>query len=293
MKKIALIGIGYWGSIIKDYIPIFFSLKYIANSKFDLRTIWNDKEVKAVIIATPIDTHYRLTMEALTNGKHVFVEKPVSLRFEEASEIKEIAKRNNLKVCVEYTQTFSESIKTCVNQIFQMGYLKYIEMSVKHLGRFMPFDVYWLLASHQLSILDMICPLDQFEFSNIDHLIHNGLCTTGSVFFEAKNHNLRGKIDVSTNFPGKEVLANFYFDKATIKYNALDKHSLILTQYNKKPKVLPPELMEEEKLYTFDEKNNLRHAIHYFLSVLEGKESDNLDRAIRITNVLESFARHI
>ena len=60
MINCALIGCGYWGSKLKRYIEENqdFSLKYICNSKSDLNEVWNDKEITAVVVATPNKTHY-------------------------------------------------------------------------------------------------------------------------------------------------------------------------------------------------------------------------------------------
>lgn len=291
--KVALIGSGYWGSIIKKYISSYFELKYVADSNFDKSIIWKDEEVSAVIIATPIETHYQITKEALINDKHVLVEKPIALKYDESIELREIAKSKELKICVEYTQTFSPSIIQCVTTAKELEGPLYIEMSVKHLGRFMPCDVYWLLASHQLSILDMVCNLDEFSFYNEDHLFHNGLCTTGTVYFNNNEKKIKGRIDISTNFPGKEVMINFYGDNATIQYNPLAKNSVRTTYYDKKYKSLPSALTINEIINDYDENHNLEHSIRYFHDVMLNARKQNIDRAVRITRTLEMFAKSI
>ena len=48
-------------------------------------------------------------------------------------------------------------------------------MNVKHLGRFGGGNVYWLLGSHMLSILDMIIPLDKLTFRKADLLKFDGI----------------------------------------------------------------------------------------------------------------------
>jgi len=55
--KVALIGNGYWGNILKRYINQFFRLEYVADSKFDKDIIWNDKSVKAVC-GLQVTSHY-------------------------------------------------------------------------------------------------------------------------------------------------------------------------------------------------------------------------------------------
>ncbi|GAH64677.1 unnamed protein product [marine sediment metagenome] len=90
MIKVALIGYGYWGKKLYYYIKnnSHFNLKYVyaltkKNCKEftgDINKIWNDERVKAVVIATPIDTHYCMVKEALLNGKNVLSEKPLALK---------------------------------------------------------------------------------------------------------------------------------------------------------------------------------------------------------------------
>lgn len=288
MRNIALIGCGYWGTKLRKYIleSNYFKLCYIANSKFKKKWIWDDSKVDAVIIATPINTHYDIAKEALLNNKHVFAEKPVTMHVDEAIELKEMAQARNLKICVDYVQTFSPSINLIKKEINDIGTLKSIEMSTKHLGRFMDNNVYWLLASHHLSILDMFVDLDSLEFQFTDLLTNKDICTTGLITFQ--NKKMRGILSVSLNYPGKEMSINFYGTRGTIQWNALSKDTIRKTVYKKIYGGLPDELIKSDNKYSYDENNNLIHAIKYFANVLEGKATDNIDRAIKITRILEN-----
>jgi len=280
--KISLIGNGYWGSKIKKYIPDFFELRYVADSKFDRNVIWNDKSISSVIVATPMETHYSIIKEALLHGKHVFSEKPITLYEDESEKLKQIASDNGLQIGVDYTHTFARSLHRILELIDIIGNLEFVEMNTKHLGRFMDFDVYWLLASHYLSVLDMFMDIDLIDFKFEDHLYYNNLCTDGSIIFD------KGRINVSTNFPGKEMSIVFYGDKGTIKYSPLSEKSIRITLYEKLYKKLPPELTTKDIYEHFDESNNLKYAIKYFKDLLEGKVDSNIDRAIKITRILEN-----
>ena len=282
MKKIALIGNGYWGRKIKNYIPEFFGLKYVADSSFKLEKIWEDEEVSSVIIATPIETHYSIAKDALLTRKNVFLEKPITTTLKEATALRDLAKLKDVKIAVNYVQTFSKSIDKIQRLIKMIGEIEFIEMSTKHLGRFMDFDVYWLLASHHLSILDMFIDLDTLKFTFQDHIMNEGLCTSGSILFD------KGRIDTSLNFPGKELLINFYGKNGTIKYNPLSAKTIKVALYKKLYKELPPKLTTKSFNSSFDERNNLQRSIEYFKIVLEGKELSNLTSAIKITKILES-----
>lgn len=289
MNEIALIGNGYWGSIIKKYIPYKFDLKYVADSKFDKKKIWNDNNVKSVIIVTPIECHYEHAKEALNHDKNVFIEKPISLKTREAEELIELADKKNLKLGVEYTQTFSPSIKHAFMIMAKIGDIEYIEMSTKHLGRFMNQDVFWLLASHHLSILGMIIPLNETTFKKYEHMHWGkGICTTGSLTFVNDSLNVSGRIDVSTNFPGKDMHFTLYGSKGTIKYTPLDDMTtLSMTLYEKEYAQLPPELTKISHLFRYDEKNNLLRSIEYFDELLNNKTESNAILARDITYILE------
>lgn len=293
MNEIALIGNGYWGSKIKNYIPYKFDLKYVADSKFDKKKIWNDNDVKSVIIVTPIEYHYEHAKEALNHDKNVFIEKPISLKAGEAEELIELADKKNLKLGVEYTQTFSPSVKHALGIINKIGDLEYIEMSTKHLGRFMNQDVFWLLASHHLSILGMIIPLSGTTFKKYEHMHwRKNICTTGSLTFINDNLNVSGRIDVSTNFPGKDMHFTLYGSKGTIKYTPLDdRTTLSMVLYEKEYAQLPPELTKASHNFVYDEKNNLIRSIEYFDDLLNNRVESNALLARDITYIIERSSK--
>lgn len=67
-------------------------------------------EVKAVIIATPTPTHYALAKTFLEQGRHCFVEKPLTERVEQAEEVIELAKRKNLVLQVGHIERFNPAV---------------------------------------------------------------------------------------------------------------------------------------------------------------------------------------
>ena len=112
MIKIGIIGAGRIGKVhakaalnvdgavikwIAD--PIINDLENIAKSmgiektSKDYKDILNDKDVDAVFICTPTDTHYSISMEALNAGKHVFCEKPVDLELNRVKDVKELVEK--------------------------------------------------------------------------------------------------------------------------------------------------------------------------------------------------------
>jgi predicted dehydrogenase len=62
----------------------------------DFQDLLDDPELDAVVVATPVVTHYELAKLALEAGKHVFVEKPPAMRAGEMDELCELAERRDL-----------------------------------------------------------------------------------------------------------------------------------------------------------------------------------------------------
>jgi len=260
-------------------------LKYEISSKSDKDILWNDDSVKSVIIATPIWSHYAIAKEALLHNKNIFIEKPLSLKKKSGEKLIKLAQKRNLKVAVEYTQTFAPSILKIIEILHKIGKLEFIEMSTKHLGRFMDNNVFWLLASHHMSILDKLLPLDRLSFNKKCYIYENNLCTTGSILF--KDDAISGRIDVSTNYPGKEMCFTLYGSLGTIKWNALSKKTIELTLYNRQQNALPDELTEYYDYFEYDESNNLKYSIKYFYDLIHNNASSNVQSALQITKILE------
>ncbi len=106
MKTVALVGYGYWGpNLLRNYIELQGAwvqwvcdsdpeaLKRVATRypsvpcSSDYQQVLDDATVDAVVLATPISSHFPLAKQALLAGKHVFVEKPLAGSTAEAKEL--------------------------------------------------------------------------------------------------------------------------------------------------------------------------------------------------------------
>jgi len=169
MKKLGIIGIGNWGkNLVRELSKIYCIKKCSSNGNSknirwlkknypsiqyvsDSREIFADKEINAVIIATPINTHYKLVKNALSSKKHVFVEKPISANLSEAEELIEIAKKNNLLLFVGHIFIFNEIFKKLI-QISNRENITHLNFLWNKFGTF-DEDIFLNLVSHDLSIV--------------------------------------------------------------------------------------------------------------------------------------------
>lgn len=188
MINTAIIGAGYWGANLVRVLNDKSNLTYIVDQnkalldvKFshgNYRTIdkatdaiipIEDKNVEAIFIATPPETHFQLAKLALEHGKHVFIEKPMTRSSAEAKELLKIAnKRKKLKMAVGHVFLYSEPVKlvkriltntTCGCNIEvcpkqDLGNILHISMVRQNLGKIQAgCDVIYDLAPHDMSML--------------------------------------------------------------------------------------------------------------------------------------------
>ena len=124
--------------------------------------------VDAVVVATPVHTHYPLVREALLAGKHVLVEKPITSDSKQAERLVELAAGKGLTLMVGHTFVYNPAVQA-VRQIIQsggLGSVYYINSSRVNLGLLQPdINVMWDLAPHDISILRYILDKDPLTVS--------------------------------------------------------------------------------------------------------------------------------
>jgi len=120
------------------------------------KEVLEDRELDAVVIATPARLHYQMAKEALNVGKHVFIEKPMARSEAEASELESLANRQGLVLMVGHTFLFSPAVRRMkeIIEAGDIGEVQYISARRLNLGLFQKdINVAWDLAPHDISIL--------------------------------------------------------------------------------------------------------------------------------------------
>lgn len=114
-----------------------------------------DPEVDAVVIATPTSTHYLLARQALEQGKHVLVEKPLADSAKRARELCEMADQQDLRLMVGHVFLFNPAIQSAKDVIDEggLGDIFYASMLRTNLGPVRTdVNAAWDLAGHDVSI---------------------------------------------------------------------------------------------------------------------------------------------
>ena len=115
--RIGIIGVGYWGpNLVRNFSEIEESdvvcvcdinelrLEYIKQQWPEIKMTGNYKEIlednsiDAVVVATPVETHFEISMAVLNAGKHVFIEKPMTYSSDDNVKLLHLARQKELKI---------------------------------------------------------------------------------------------------------------------------------------------------------------------------------------------------
>jgi predicted dehydrogenase len=172
---VGIVGCGYWGpNLVRNLVEIrrsgplticdlkperLVKLKQrysnIATTT-SYRDLLNSPQVEAVVVATPLSTHYPLAEAALLAGKHTFVEKPFTATAAQARRLIELARERHLVLMVGHTFTYAPAVRKISELIRagELGTVYYISSTRVNLGLHQKdVSVIWDLAPHDLSML--------------------------------------------------------------------------------------------------------------------------------------------
>ena len=180
MIKIGVIGYGYWGpNLVRNFMlapgsavtrvcdvreerltplhKVYPGVKTCNRSE----DLINDPAIDAVVIATPVSSHYELALAALKAGKHVLVEKPLASTSDQARRLIDEAAARKLVLLVDHTFVYTPAVRKMREIIVsgQLGQIYYYDAVRVNLGLFQhDVNVIWDLAIHDLSIMDYVLP---------------------------------------------------------------------------------------------------------------------------------------
>jgi predicted dehydrogenase len=176
--RVGVIGYGYWGpNLVRNFaehpasevvqvadlkserlVPIHRRYPGVVTTT-DYRDLLKDPSIEAIIISTPISSHYDLALESLRAGKHVLLEKTLTATSAQALRLIEEADRRGLVLTVDHTFVYSGAVQKIKELVDagRLGHISYWDSVRVNLGLFQPdVNVMWDLAVHDLSIMDTI-----------------------------------------------------------------------------------------------------------------------------------------
>ena len=199
--NVAVIGCGYWGlKLIKNYEQIpgcdmkmccdidernltkmsnFFPK--IKTTK-DIMKVLKDTSIDAIVVATPVHTHFDLAKKCLEYGKHVAIESPMASTADQCLELVKLSKKYNRRLMVGHTFEYTAAIKKA-RQIVQSGdlgeiyYISSIRINSERIHQ--DLNVIWDLAPVDISIIQYF--LDSYPVT---------VSTRGKVYFNKNQEDM-------------------------------------------------------------------------------------------------------
>lgn len=172
---VAIIGAGYWGkNLVRNFATAGrCRLRYVCDlnervldmhkasfpfieTTTDVATVLGDDDIQAVVIATPVPTHFELGRAALAAGKHVYVEKPLTLEASQARELGESARSEGLKLMVGHLLEYHPAV-TYLKDMLDRGrigppyymYTQRVNLGIVRRNE----NAWWSLAPHDISVI--------------------------------------------------------------------------------------------------------------------------------------------
>jgi predicted dehydrogenase len=173
--QVGLIGLGYWGP----------NLLRVLSERSDVETTWicdlredrlesfgrrypaarptrhagdlfEDSRLDAILIATPVFTHFELASRSLEAGKHTFVEKPLAASNQEVDQLLALGAEQGTVLMCGHTFLYSPPVRTIKELLDrgELGEIYFVSSSRVNLGLHQPdVSVVWDLGPHDFSIL--------------------------------------------------------------------------------------------------------------------------------------------
>ena len=173
MIRIGHAGLGYWGPNLARNFGALADLRWLcdlspdvldkaakahpqARTTDDFEALLADPEVDAVVIATPVVTHYELAKQALSAGKHVFVEKPQAQSSAEAEELTALAEERGLVLMPGYLLLYHPALHRLKELIDEgeLGDVLYLYGNRQNLGQIRRDEnALWSIGAQDLSMI--------------------------------------------------------------------------------------------------------------------------------------------
>lgn len=310
-KNIAVVGCGHWG---KNLVRNFFELGSLAavcdpNDKLaeryakeydvknlDFFAILTDSTIEGVVLAVPAPLHASMAIEAMSSGKHVFVEKPLAMNEAEAQLMISCSEENGVQLMVghllHYHPVFIK-LKEIV-QSGKIGDINYIYSNRLSFGKVRAEeDVVWSFAPHDISMILSITDEEPCSVrTESSNALKKNISDIATLHMEFQS-GIKAHIFVSWLHPYKEQKLVVIGKNGILVFDDTNVWKNKLTFYNHNIDISKPALdikQSEVEYFDISESEPLRNECKHFIDVVSGFQSPKTDgqEGVRVLSVLSS-----
>jgi predicted dehydrogenase len=191
--RVGQAGLGYWGRNLARNFDELTDLRWLCDASEERRAEFAERypdarvtadfdellaaaDVDAVVIATPVPTHYPLARAALTAGKHVFVEKPPAMRVAEMEELVGLADAEGLVLMPGHLLLYHPAVQKLKELIDagELGEVLVVYGNRQNLGKIRKDEnALWSLGVHDLSVIQYLIQEEIVEAAAHGHAFLN------------------------------------------------------------------------------------------------------------------------
>lgn len=314
---IGLVGIGYWGkNILRNLLALDvkctacdFNKELIharkqefpgAQYTLEYEDILSNKEIKAVIIATPASTHFELAKQAIFAQKDILVEKPLALNLKQGQEMVKLAGLNKKILMVGHILYYHPAISKIKELIDAgtLGRMQYLYSNRLNIGKLrMEENILWSFAPHDISAMLMFIGEEPLKVNAFGGCYINKKIYDITVTRLDFSNGVKGHIFVSWLHPYKEQKFIIVGSKAMAVFDDLTQEKLFI--YPHKIKWIEGKIPVAEKAehYTVavESKEPLREELLHFIDCVKARKvpRTNGEEGVRVLKVLESVEKSL
>ena len=312
--KVAVIGCGYWG---KNLVRNFYHLGALAmvvdatetgrkKAKeiapdvpvYDSLSAALESDVTGVVIATPAETHYDLAKQVLDAGKDVFVEKPMTLRYEEGLDLVKRARAGKRILFVGHVLEYHPAIIKLLQLVRggELGKVRYIYSNRLSLGKIRREEnILWSFAPHDIAVILRLVGEMPFQVTATGgSYIQPNIAdvTVTNLLFD---NGIRAHIFVSWLHPFKEQRLVVIGSRKMASFDDVSKSLVLYDQRVEWKEGQPIPIKNAGEPVAFSSEEPLRKECEAFLEAMATRKPPITDglSGLRVLRVLQAAERSL
>ncbi len=310
IPQVVVVGSGYWGqNLVRNYYQMNALLAICDSNRerleelgkkypecaliTDYQEVLDDEKIRAVVIATPAETHYKLVEKALLAGKDVYVEKPLCLSVEEGTELVKLARKLDRVLMVGHLLWYHPALRKLKELIDdgELGQIRYIYSHRLNFGKIRREEnILWSFAPHDISvILGLLGEMPDSVQAQGGNYLHSQIAdvTMSTMSFPS---GVKAHIFVSWLHPFKEQKLVVVGDKKMAVFNDVEKTDKLLLYPHSidwKNNILIANKADSQAVI-YDEVEPLRAECLHFLECIQNRTQPLTDgsEGLRVLTVL-------
>lgn len=308
-RRVAVIGSGYWGrNLVRNFHQLG-ALHTVCDGnprveeeirgkypevvfRGEYSEVLADRDVDAVVLATPAVTHFEMARQAIEAGKDVYVEKPLALKVEDGAELAALAEKRGRIVMVGHILQYHPAVRKLKELIAAggLGRIDYIYSNRLNMGKIRTEEnILWSFAPHDITVVLSLLNEDPVSVTcDGGEYLNRGVAdvTLSQLTFSS---GVRAHIFVSWLHPFKEQRLVVVGSEKMAVFDDAAANKLVLYSHRVEWKDRVPSAVKAEgEVVELENTEPLNNECRHFLECLETRATPKTDarEGLRVLKVL-------